>query len=95
MEPDEVAELVAAAAGHELDADGLALAGGLATETGGNPFFVGEILRNLIESGAITFDETARRWSVDRRRDEQPARERPRGRSSTGSTGSASTAGRR
>ncbi|HEY1510680.1 MAG TPA: AAA family ATPase, partial [Solirubrobacteraceae bacterium] len=64
--PDEVAELVAAAAGHELDADGLALAGGLATETGGNPFFVGEILRNLIESGAITFDQTARRWSVDR-----------------------------
>jgi class 3 adenylate cyclase/tetratricopeptide (TPR) repeat protein len=63
--PDEVADLVAAAAGHELDADGLALAGGLATETGGNPFFVGEILRNLIESGAITFDETARRWSVD------------------------------
>ena len=62
---DEVSELVAAAAGHELDADGLALAGGLATETGGNPFFVGEILRNLIESGAITFDETARRWSVD------------------------------
>ena len=64
--PDEVAELVAAAAGHTLDVDGLALAGGLATETGGNPFFVGEILRNLIESGAITFDETARRWSVDR-----------------------------
>ncbi len=65
LEPDEVAQLVAAAAGHELDADGLALAGGLATETGGNPFFVGEILRNLIESGAITFDETARRWSVE------------------------------
>ena len=63
--PDEVAELMAAAAGHELDTDGLALAGGLATETGGNPFFVGEILRNLIESAAITFDETARRWSVD------------------------------
>lgn len=63
---DEVAELVTVAAGHELDVDGLALAGGLATETGGNPFFVGEILRNLIESGAITFDETVRRWSVDR-----------------------------
>jgi tetratricopeptide (TPR) repeat protein len=63
--PDEVSELVAAAAGHALDADGLALAGGLSTETGGNPFFVGEILRNLTESGAITFDETARRWSVD------------------------------
>jgi class 3 adenylate cyclase len=61
----EVAELVGAAAGHELDADGLALAGGLATETGGNPFFVGEILRSLIESGAISFDESAGRWSVD------------------------------
>ena len=48
-----------------LDADGLALAGELATETGGNPFFVAEMLRSLIESGAITFDETAGRWSVD------------------------------
>ncbi len=62
---DEVAELLSAAAGHELDADALALAGELATETGGNPFFVGEILRSLIESGAITFDEGAGRWSVD------------------------------
>jgi class 3 adenylate cyclase/tetratricopeptide (TPR) repeat protein len=60
-----VAELVGAAAGHTLDADGLALAGELATETGGNPFFVAEMLRSLIESGAITFDETAGRWSVD------------------------------
>ena len=62
---DEVAELVGAAAGHELDADGLALAGELATETGGNPFFVGELLRNMAESGAITYDEAAARWSVD------------------------------
>jgi class 3 adenylate cyclase len=62
---DEVAELMTAAAGHELDADGTALAAGLSTETGGNPFFVGEILRNLIESGALTFDETERRWHVD------------------------------
>ena len=45
--------------------NGLALAGELATETGGNPFFVAEMLRSLIESGAITFDETARRWNVD------------------------------
>ena len=62
---DEVAELLSAGAGHELDADGLALAGELATETGGNPFFVGEILRNLIEAGALTFDEAAGRWNVD------------------------------
>jgi tetratricopeptide (TPR) repeat protein len=63
---DEVAELLAAAAGHDLDSDGLALAGELAAETGGNPFFVGEILRNLTESGAIVFDEATGRWSVDR-----------------------------
>jgi class 3 adenylate cyclase len=63
---DEVAELLASAAGHDLDADGLALAGELAGETGGNPFFVGEILRNLTESGAIAFDEATGRWSVDR-----------------------------
>ena len=54
---EEVAELLAAAAGHDLDADGLALAGELATETGGNPFFIAEMLRSLIESGAIVFDE--------------------------------------
>ena len=62
---DEVAELLSAGAGHELDVDALALAGELATETGGNPFFVGEIVRSLIESGAITFDEAAGRWCVD------------------------------
>ena len=62
---DEVAELLSAGAGHDLDEDGLALAGELATETGGNPFFVGEILRSLIESEAITYDETSGRWSVD------------------------------
>ena len=60
-----VAELIGAAAGHTLDADGLALAGELAAETGGNPFFVAEMLRSLIESGAITYDETAGRWNVD------------------------------
>ena len=65
LRADEVAEFLSAGAGHELDADGLALAGELATETGGNPFFVGEILRSLIESGALTFDEVAARWKVD------------------------------
>jgi class 3 adenylate cyclase len=63
---DEVAELLAAAAGHDLDPNGLALAGELAGETGGNPFFVGEILRNLTESAAIMFDDATGRWSVDR-----------------------------
>ncbi len=63
---DDVAAMTAAAAGHDLDAEGLALAGEIAAETGGNPFFVGEILRNLSESGIVVFDEPRGRWRVDR-----------------------------
>ena len=58
--------MTAAAAGHDLDAEGIALAGEIAAETDGNPFFVGEILRNLSESGMIVFDEASGRWSIDR-----------------------------
>jgi class 3 adenylate cyclase/tetratricopeptide (TPR) repeat protein len=49
----EVASLMEAAAGHELDAKGAALAAEVSRETDGNPFFVAEILRHLLESGAI------------------------------------------
>jgi len=62
---DEVAEIMTAAAGHELEADAVELAAQIAAETDGNPFFVGEILRGLSESGALTFDEGAQRWSID------------------------------
>jgi DNA-binding SARP family transcriptional activator len=62
---DEVAEIMTAAAGHELEAGGVELAAQIAAETDGNPFFVGEILRGLSESGALTFDEDAQRWSID------------------------------
>jgi class 3 adenylate cyclase len=62
---DEVAEIMTAVAGHELEADGIELAGQIAQETDGNPFFVGEILRGLSESGALVFDEATGRWSVD------------------------------
>lgn len=51
------------AAGHSLDADGSALVRTLRTETGGNPFFLGEMLRHLAESGAIARGEDGR-WSV-------------------------------
>jgi class 3 adenylate cyclase/tetratricopeptide (TPR) repeat protein len=40
------------AAGHEMDASGLALARQITAETDGNPFFVGELLTHLTESGA-------------------------------------------
>jgi hypothetical protein len=62
---DEVSELMTAVAGHELDQDGLQLAAQIAAETDGNPFFVGEILLGLSESGALTFDEASGRWSID------------------------------
>ncbi len=62
----EVSEVMAAAAGHELDADGLVLAEEIANETDGNPFFVGEVLRSLVESGRLLYDATTERWSVDR-----------------------------
>ncbi len=48
---DEVAEIMTAVAGHELDQDGLELAGEIARETDGNPFFVGEILRGAVRVG--------------------------------------------
>jgi class 3 adenylate cyclase/tetratricopeptide (TPR) repeat protein len=51
--PEEVTELVAVTAGHELDADGLDLARVVHAETEGNPFFVDQILRHLAESGAV------------------------------------------
>jgi class 3 adenylate cyclase len=62
----EVSEVMAEAAGHQLDADALALAGEIASETDGNPFFVGEVLRSLVESERLLYDPTTERWSVDR-----------------------------
>ena len=47
---EEVAAMMAAVAGHDLDAEGSALAGGSRPRRG-NPFFVGEILRNLSSPG--------------------------------------------
>ena len=66
LERDDVQAMTEAAAGHELDADGIALAAEIATETDGNPFFVGEILRNLSESGVVAYDEGSGRWLIDR-----------------------------
>src|SRR5262249_47134211 len=56
-----VVALMTAAAGHELTEPGLVLARAIHRETEGSPLFVGEILRNLTESGAI-FQENDR-WT--------------------------------
>jgi DNA-binding SARP family transcriptional activator len=49
-----------AAAGHALDDAGTDLAHAVYRETDGNPFFVGEVLRQLTESGAVYQDSTGR-----------------------------------
>ena len=46
----DVGAMMTAATGRELDEAGVALARAIAAETGGNPFFVSEILRHLLES---------------------------------------------
>lgn len=63
LDERELLDLLEAGAGHELDADGLALRDALRSETEGNPFFVTEILRHLTETGAIGRHEDGR-WAV-------------------------------
>jgi len=48
-----VANYVEEAAGHRLAAEDEALAQAIHAETAGNPFFVGEVLRHLAETGAV------------------------------------------
>jgi class 3 adenylate cyclase/tetratricopeptide (TPR) repeat protein len=57
LDDAELLELVEGAAGYELPEDGVLLARALYRETGGNPFFTGELLRHLYETGAIVFDD--------------------------------------
>ena len=54
--------------GHELDEDGLAFAEVVQRETSGNPFFLGEVLRHLAETGALY--ERDGRWVSDLRPEE-------------------------
>ncbi|HEV7535831.1 MAG TPA: hypothetical protein VGP90_09365, partial [Acidimicrobiia bacterium] len=61
---DEVAAFVEAAAGHTLHPEDLAFARAVHAETDGNPFFVGEVLRHLTETGAVV--QRAGRWMTAR-----------------------------
>jgi len=63
LSPEEVVQLVKALAQHDLDAAGLELAAALHFETEGNPFFIEEILRHLVETGRIYRHEG--RWTGD------------------------------
>ena len=63
LDEDEISGFMANVAGHELTEGGRDLALALHTETEGNPFFVGEVLRHLAESGAIVQDDDGR-WTT-------------------------------
>jgi class 3 adenylate cyclase/tetratricopeptide (TPR) repeat protein len=49
----ELLSMMEGVGGQSLGEDGLALRDALIAETDGNPFFVGELLRHLVESGGI------------------------------------------
>jgi class 3 adenylate cyclase/tetratricopeptide (TPR) repeat protein len=58
LDDDEILALMEGAAGYEMQDDGIALAHAVYEETDGNPFFTGELLRHLYETGAIALDES-------------------------------------
>ncbi|HEU0315715.1 MAG TPA: hypothetical protein VFR49_00210, partial [Solirubrobacteraceae bacterium] len=62
LDEPEIVDLIEGMAGQEIDGAGRAHAGQLQRETAGNPFFVGEMLRHLRETGAIALDDDGR-WS--------------------------------
>ena len=64
LEATGVVSLMEAGAGHTLDDAATALAHAIYQETDGNPFFVSEVLRNLVETGAIGQD-TAGHWVAE------------------------------
>jgi class 3 adenylate cyclase len=59
---EEITMFLAQQAGHELDASALPLAEALHVETEGNPFFMAEVLRHLVEVGQVR--RQGERWVV-------------------------------
>lgn len=64
-----VVAFLEAAAGQTLDDDGVSLAHAVYRETDGNPFFVSEVLRHLVETGAL-YQDVSGRWVSDLSLDE-------------------------
>jgi class 3 adenylate cyclase/tetratricopeptide (TPR) repeat protein len=58
----DVMAFVEQAAGHRLVGEGEALARAIHAETQGNPFFLREVLRHLVETGAVVVD--GGKWNV-------------------------------
>jgi len=60
----ETTAFIEVAAGHPLEPEDLGFAHAIYSETDGNPFFVGELLRHLAETGAVIRREP--RWVMSR-----------------------------
>jgi len=56
FEPPEVVSVMGAIAGRPMDEQGVALATAVHEETDGNPFFVSEVTRHLLDVGALRHD---------------------------------------
>jgi predicted ATPase/class 3 adenylate cyclase len=63
LDEHEISALLEAAAGHALAEPGREFVRALQSETGGNPFFIRELLAHLVESGAI--HRADERWTTD------------------------------
>jgi DNA-binding SARP family transcriptional activator len=63
LDTGAIADLLEAAAGHPLAHQASEFVDALRTATAGNPFFVRELLADLVESGAI--DRDGERWTAD------------------------------
>jgi DNA-binding SARP family transcriptional activator len=57
LDEDEIAEIVKGAAGHAIDQAGRQVSRELLRETDGNPFYVVELLRHLLDSDVFGSDE--------------------------------------
>jgi class 3 adenylate cyclase/tetratricopeptide (TPR) repeat protein len=65
LDQRDVVEIMERTAGHELDEASVELSKQLFSETDGNPFYTGELLRHLLESGALR-QQDGGRWTVSR-----------------------------
>ncbi len=63
LQAEDVLALMEAVAGQDMEEEGRELAREITRETAGNPFFAGELLRHLTESGAIMHEDGGR-WRL-------------------------------
>jgi hypothetical protein len=65
LDDNGVVSFMESASGQSLDSEWVGLAHSIYRETDGNPFFVGEMLRHLAETGAIYQNQSGRWVAVD------------------------------